>query len=134
VSPQDDTNMLVISSISSVQFLELIEPVTGKKTAIDFQRLIFVEPYAPTSHKDLTETDVKYIGAMTGHNCLRFLDKKLASQSLSSCSGEEARVLFYLILTMLASISHEPRPALFGADGCFLSVVGNHSPGMSLIG
>jgi hypothetical protein len=113
-SRTDATN--IDASLSSPDFLVLVQPVFGKETSTRFQRLIYGESlscldaskYASDDH--LTEQEIECIGPMAGHDCLVFLDRTLTPQTLSSRSKQEIQSLFVLLVLTMVAV-HHARPS-----------------------
>jgi hypothetical protein len=106
------------SMLSAPEFLTLVKSTLGDETGTNFQRLIYAQSLAQTQGSAseapyLSEAELNYIGAMAGHHCLTFLDQRLSTQSLSSCSRDELQVLLFLLLNTISAVSSTSTVAPF---------------------
>ena len=113
-----------VGTLSAPQFLDLVTPHLEKNVISDFQRMLYteslsyIEPVAPEKrHLRLKVNELQQIGALSGHNCLGYLDRRLKPQSLALCSLDDLRALFLLLVgTSLAvgyakpTMEHPPFP------------------------
>jgi hypothetical protein len=109
-SPQISTRSKV-GTLSSPNFVELIEPHVGFENMLNFQRMLYAESLAyiqPTTEEQhhLSIQELQQIGAITGHNFLKFLDEKLRPQSLQQCSKEDLHALFLLIVGTILAVGY----------------------------
>jgi hypothetical protein len=114
-----------VGTLSAPQFLDLVTPHLEENVISDFQRMLYteslsyIEPVAPEKrHLRLKVNELQQIGALSGHNCLEYLDRKLKPQSLALCSLDALRALFLLLVgTSLAvgyakpTMEHPPFPS-----------------------
>jgi hypothetical protein len=109
-SPQVSTTSKV-GTLSSPNFVELIEPHVGFDNILSFQRMLYAESLAyiqPTTEDQhhLGIRELQQIGAVAGHNFLKFLDDKLRPQSLKHCSKEELHALFLLVVGTILAVGY----------------------------
>jgi len=87
--------------------MELIEPHTGFDNMLSFQRMLYSESLAyiqPTTEEQhhLSVYELQQIGAIAGHDFLKFLDGKLRPESLKRCAKDNLHALFLVVGTILA--------------------------------
>ncbi len=91
--------------------MELIEPHVGFENMLNFQRMLYAESLAYIQPKTeeqhhLSIQELQQIGAITGHNFLKFLDEKLRPQSLQQCSKEDLHALFLLVVGTILAVGY----------------------------
>jgi hypothetical protein len=109
-SPQISTTSKV-GTLSSPNFMELIEPHIGFENMLIFQRMLYAESLAyiqPTTKDQhhLSIQELQQIGAVAGHSFLKFLDEKLRPQSLKNCSKEDLHALFLLVVGTILAVGY----------------------------
>lgn len=108
------SNTSKVGTLSSPQFLELVKPFVGENISMDYQRMIYAVSLAYTQHTALDKhllsiSELLQVGSLAGHTFLKFLDKKLETQSLNDCSRTDLQTLFLLVIgTILAIFYTEP--------------------------
>jgi hypothetical protein len=117
--PQISTTSKV-GTLSSPNFMELIEPHVGFENMLSFQRMLYAESLAyiqPTTEDQhhFSIRELQQIGAITGHSFLKFLDDKLRPQSLKHCSKEDLQALFLLVVGTILAVGYTD-PVVDGSE------------------
>ncbi|KAH8742564.1 hypothetical protein BGZ57DRAFT_743686, partial [Hyaloscypha finlandica] len=97
-----------VGTLSSPQFFDLIKPFIDELARTDFHRMIYAISLAytqPDSH-DFSIPELYQVGDLAGHRFLKRLDKLLKPQQLKSCSGDELRVLFLLVIGTILAVGY----------------------------
>jgi len=102
----------MLGPLSPDGFLAMVKPVTGNETARNFQHLIYARTFMHVEARGLNDSNkihlLQHLEAIAGHHCLAFLDQKLTAQCLSSCSADDLRVTFFLLVITICAISYSP--------------------------
>jgi hypothetical protein len=104
-----------VGTLSSPQFIEIIQPTMKDDTYMFFQRMLYTESLAYTQstspHKHfLSINELHQIGAVAGHTWLKTLDEKLKPQCLSTYSKGQLYALFLLLIGTILAVGYT-RPA-----------------------
>jgi hypothetical protein len=100
-----------VGTLSSPEFLDLLEPYVDPEIGVSFQRMLYAESLAyvqQTADKKhtLSIPELQEIGALAGHNILSFLDHKLRSDSLRACSKENLEATFLLLVGTILAVGY----------------------------
>jgi hypothetical protein len=114
-TPQISTSSKV-GILSSPWFLDLVKFSTEDTTRINFQRMVYAQSLAytqPTARDrhPLSVSELYQIGALAGHDVLKFLEGKLKPDSLKACTKEDFQAFFLLIFGTILAVGYT-RPAL----------------------
>jgi hypothetical protein len=104
-----------VGILSSLQFLQLLEPIFDEDLRIGFQRMIYAISLAYTQHAHPAKhkfsiPELYQIGSLAGHSFLKALDHKLKVESLKRCSHDEIRALFLLVFGSILAIGYTDSP------------------------
>jgi hypothetical protein len=105
------SNTSKVGLFSSPDFLDLVTPYVGDEVGVSFQRMLYAESLAftqPTSSEkhQLSVQELQQIGAIAGHNVLRFLDRRLKSDSLRSSSKNALEASFLLLVGTILAVGY----------------------------
>jgi len=114
-----DSNTSKVGTLCSPQFLRLISSSIEQCQRTTFQRMIYAESLAYTQSTAcdkhyLSISELRQIGALAGHEVLKFLDNKLKPQSLKDASYNDIQSYFLIVFgtILLLPIPYPPRKLL----------------------
>jgi hypothetical protein len=99
-----------VGTLAAPQFLNLMNPYVDDNMISNFQGMLYSESISHTEPPALKKHQLKFqvqelqqIGAMAGHQCLKYLDRRLKPQCLALCSLDDLRALFlFAVGTIIA--------------------------------
>jgi len=112
-----DSETSKVGTLSSPQFLKLVQPFVEEDTLRQFHRMIYAislayaQPNSSNEHQ-FTTPELLQIGSIAGHNFLAGLDKLLKPQQLRSCSRSQFQSLYLMIFGTILAVGYTNLPAL----------------------
>jgi hypothetical protein len=106
-----DSETSKVGTLSSPQFLKLVQPFVEEDTLRQFHRMIYAislayaQPNSSNEHQ-FTTPELLQIGSIAGHNFLAGLDKLLKPQQLRSCSRSQFQSLYLMIFGTILAVGY----------------------------
>jgi hypothetical protein len=122
LNSQEASAVSKVGTLSASQFMDLMNPYVGQETISNFQRIIYSQSIFCTELPALEQNqllfelqELQQIGAMAGHQCLKYLDRKLKPQCLALYSLDDLRALFLFLFGTIIAVGYA-RPTIKHPD------------------